>query len=357
MQPRSRWYPFRMSLGLLLLLVVANVARGQHNNRTTSTDIGERTVTLQGWVRTDNGTTITSGVEVRIETSEAMLAEQPANTNGYFEFSDLPKVTYHLTITADGYQTYQETLDLSHAAGKALVNVYLSRSEPQRPAVRPSSTFTDNNASKKARREYEKGARELQARNLSEAAAHLEKAVKEYPCYARAQTDLATVRSQQHQFDRSESALKKAIHCDPDFLDAYSELGQLYYNEKRFQESEAVLQEGLRRSPGGWQFYYQMAADDYRLGQFGKAEQEYLKAESFSSEVPAEIHVRLADVYLKEGAFEKAYSEMQAYLRMEPNGRFASKVKTIMQRMKADGISGAPRLRNSRNPLSGFTAQ
>jgi hypothetical protein len=45
---------------------------------------------------------------VRIETSEAMLAEQPANTNGYFEFSDLPKVIYYLTVTADGYQTYHE---------------------------------------------------------------------------------------------------------------------------------------------------------------------------------------------------------------------------------------------------------
>jgi tetratricopeptide (TPR) repeat protein len=248
-----------------------------------------------------------------------------------------------------------EALDLSHAAGKALVNVYLSRSDPIRPTVRSSPARTDNNASRKARREYEKGVHELQARNLNEAAAHLEKAVKEYPCYARAQTDLATVLSQQHQFDRSESALKKAIYCDPDFLNAYSELGQLYYNEKRFQESESVLQEGLRRSPGGWQFYYQMAADDYRLGQFSKAEQEYLKAESFSSQVPAEIHVKLADVYLKERAFEKTYSEMQGYLRIEPNGRFASKIKTTMQRMKADGISGASQLRNSQNPLPGFT--
>ena len=344
MRPRCHRYSFSVFLALLLLVLVLRFARGQRDYwGTSSAPIGESTVALEGWVRTVDGTTITSGVTVRLETGRGMPAgEQPASTSGYFEFDNLPKETYHLTVTAHGYQTDHQTLDLSSAGNKALVNVYLSRAEQVAPITRPSSTLTDNNASRKARREYEKGARELQARNLNEAAAHLERAINEYPCYARAQTDLATVRSEQRQFDRSQSALKKAIECDPDFVDAYSELGQLYYNEKRYLESESVLREGLRRSPAAWQFYYQIAADDYRLGDFSKAEQEYLKAASFSSAVPVEIHVRLADVYLKERAFEKAYSEMQTYLQIEPNGRFANKVKTTLQRMKAEGMLGTP---------------
>ena len=53
------------------------------------------------------------------------------------------------------------------------------------------------------------------AENDSEAQAHLEKAVREYPCYARAQTQLGLVLSQQQKFPRSEAALRKAVQCDP----------------------------------------------------------------------------------------------------------------------------------------------
>ena len=85
---------------------------------------------------------------------------------------------------------------------------------------------------------------------------HLRKAVEEYPCYVRAQTDLALALNQKQQLSGSEAALRKAMECDPDYLDTYNELGQLYFNEKKYAESQAVLQQGLRRSPQSWQFYF-----------------------------------------------------------------------------------------------------
>ena len=57
---------------------------------------------------------------------------------------------------------------------------------------------------------------------------------------------------------------------------------------------------------------------------------------------PAEFHVKMADCYLKEKAFDKAYSQMDEYLKAEPDGRFAAKIKEIMQRMKAAGVLGQP---------------
>jgi tetratricopeptide (TPR) repeat protein len=291
-------------------------------------------------VQADYGQNIPAGVTVRLETNEGMIGGQQAvNTSGYFEFVGLAKTYYRLTVTASGFQTYQQDLDLRSVGDRFVVNVRLSPALESKPLPLPASpSFTDNNASKKARKEYEKGARALHDRNLAEAQSHLARAVEEYPCYARAQTDLALVLSQAHQLPGSEAALKKALECDPDYLDAYNELGQLYYNEEKYHASEAVLRQGLRRSPASWQFYYQLGASDYRLGQYRKAEQEYLKAESLSSSVPAEIHVKLADVYLKQSAYDKAYAEMQAYVRAEPDGRFAPKLKRVMRQMESDRI-------------------
>jgi len=298
------------------------------------------TVTLGGWVHAEYGQTVPAGVTVHLETNEGMVGgEQAVNTSGYFEFLGLTKTSYRLTVTAPGFQTYEQNLDLGPVGDKLVLTIFLSPAgETKLPRPPALSSFTDNNASKKARQEYEKGVRALHDGNLSKAQAHLESAVQEYPCYARAQSDLALVLSEKREFSASEAALKKALECDPDYLDAYNELGQLYYNEKKYQDSETILQEGLRRSPASWQFYYQLGADHYRLGQYGKAEQEYLKAKSLNSSVPEEIHVKLADVYLKQYAYDKAYAEMQAYVRAEPNGRYAAKLKSVMHQMESDHV-------------------
>lgn len=327
---------FAFCLGGCLYLV--QPAPIQHRLLAEPAEPQTGTVTLGGWVHAEYGQTVPAGVAVRLETNEGMIGgEQAVNTSGYFEFLGLTKTSYRLTVTAPGFQTYEQNLDLGPVGDKLVLTIFLSPTAKAKLLLPPTSrSFTDNNASKKARQEYEKGARALHDGNLSKAQSHLESAVREYPCYARAQSDLALILSEKRQFPGSEAALKKALECDPDYLDTYNELGQLYYNEKRYQDSEAILQEGLRRSPQSWQFYYQLGADHYHLGQYNKAEQEYLKAQSLSPSVPEEIHVKLADVYLKQYAYDKAYAEMQAYVRAEPNGRYAAKLKSVMRQMESD---------------------
>jgi tetratricopeptide (TPR) repeat protein len=277
--------------------------------------------------------------------------EQSVNASGYFEFVGLAKTYYHLTVAVQGFQLYQQDLDLRSVGDKLVINVQLSPAlKTKAPAPAASPSFTDNNAPKIARKEYQKGQGALRGGNLSEAQSHFERSVEQYPCYARAQTDLALVLSEKNQLPASEAALKKALECDPDYLDAYNELGQLYYNEKKYRDSEAILQEGLRRSPSAWQFYYQLGGDHYHLGLYPKAEQEYLKAESLSSAVPAEIHVKLADVYLKQSAYDKAYAEMQAYVSAEPGGRVAAKLRNVMHQMESDRVVQAVHPAGAQSP-------
>lgn len=337
--------PFPQAVRLILLAVSACLTcspavLGQRRPPGQIPEEPLNTVILGGWVHPDYGMKLPPGVMVHLETSEGMMGgEQPVNDAGYFEFVGLTRKHYQLTISAPGFQPYEQDVDLGSVGNKLVINVHLSPAFKKQEVVPPTShSFTDDNAPPKARKEYEKGAQALGESNLSAAQSHLQKSVKEYPCYVRAQTDLALVLSQKHDVAGAESALKKALACDPDYLDVYSELGQLYYDEKRYQDSQAVVQQGLRRSPASWQFYYQSAANHFHLGQFTQAEAEYLKAESFNSSLPPEIHVRLADVYLKEYAYEKAFAEMQAYLKADPAGPYAAKIKNLMQKMEADHV-------------------
>jgi tetratricopeptide (TPR) repeat protein len=94
----------------------------------------------------------------------------------------------------------------------------------------------------------------------------------------------------------------------------------------------------LKHFPAAWQLHYQSAAAAYGQGRYAEAEQEYLRAQSISSAVPKEIHVRLADIYVQQNHYSKAYAELQAYLRVEPEGRFAAKAADVMSRMEKAGV-------------------
>jgi tetratricopeptide (TPR) repeat protein len=304
---------------------------------------GQETVVLSGQVVTYTGQTLRSGVTITLETESGERAAQtPANSAGGFEIGGLKKLRYRLIVAAEGFETWQQDVDLGRGANQYTVRITLTPLNKVKEIAAPEPTLTDGQAPKTARKEYEKGSHALAARQLDEARAHLEKALSEFPCYARAQTDLAVVLTERRELQGAEAALRKAVQCDPGFPDAYTQLGQLLNAEKKFAESADLLQEGLRRSPGAWQFYYQLATAHFGLKQYGQAEEEFLKVQSLNPNAPADLHVKLADVYLKQNAYDKAYAQMQAYLQAEPEGRFVPKVKAIMRQMESSGALRAP---------------
>jgi tetratricopeptide (TPR) repeat protein len=299
----------------------------------------QQDVELYGRVRSDQGVVVKSGAMARLETKEhELVSEQPVNTAGEFYFQHVAKREYVLTVTAEGFETYREEIDLAEAAATYIVNVNLtpSRKTPRAKSALPA--LSDAWAPKEARRQYEKATKALAAHKLGDAREHLEKAVELYPCYARAQTDLGLIFSQQKDYPKSETALKKSLSCDPGYVDAYVELGQLLNAETRFGEALPVLGQGARLSPGSWQFYFQLGVAHYGLKQYTAAESDYLKAQSLSSNPPPELHVKLADVYLRENAYDKAYANMQEYLKAEPQGRFAPRIREIMKQMQSRGV-------------------
>ena len=307
----------------------------------------QQTFIVEGQVLTDRGAPVPTQVNLRLETVGGQLvADLPADSRGQFRFINLERSGYQLTVTADGFQTVQQWLDVRRGISRSMITITMAPLEKATPKAETVSV-TELNAPKKARKEYEKGHRAFLEGNLPEARRHLESAVSMHPCYARAQTNLGMTLELQSEFSAAESALRKAIECDAGFLAAHVQLAILLNHEKRFAESQADLKEVLGRFPGAWQLSYQLATAHYGLGRYREAEQEYLKAQSLSSEIPAEIHVRLADIYTQHGAYDKAYAELQAYLHAEPQGRFAAKVTEVMQRMETAGVSGPARTQPS----------
>ncbi|MBZ5513340.1 MAG: tetratricopeptide repeat protein [Acidobacteriia bacterium] len=294
---------------------------------------------IGGYVRGPDGRALSSGVTMTLETEDGeMVQSQLASRDGQFEFGGLRKMRYRLSATAEGFQPAQEFLDLRTPSARALVNFFLTPMSGMKSEKGLAPSLTDQQAPKKAREEYSIGMGAFAKGEYASARGHLEKAITDYPCFARAHTQLALTLIGMGSSSQAEAPLRKSIECDPGYYEAHLVLGQLFNQEKKFEESEKILTEGLRLSPASWQFYYQLGVAHFGLRQYDKADLDYQKALSFNPTPPPEDHVKVADVYLAQEAYDKAYAQMQAYLQAEPSGRFAEKIRKIIREMEAAGV-------------------
>jgi len=302
-------------------------------------------VTLVGKVSVRSGEYNGPLFTLKLEDADGSLVDQrtTGGSDARFEFDGLTRSQFRLQVDAPGFQPQTKDVDLTGPRDTVFIDVVLLPLAKPTHAASDLPALTDESAPKKARREYEKGARALQKQKLAEAMLHYEKAVADYPCYARAQTDLARALVLQNKIPEAEAALRKSIACDGGFLDAYIKLAIILNGTNRYSESEKVLDEGLRLAPSSWNLYYQLGVTHSGLGEFDKAEADYLRVRSLNPAAPSELHVRLADLYHRMKAYDKAFAEMQAYLRDDPNGRFAARTRAVMQEMESSGLIRAAR--------------
>jgi tetratricopeptide (TPR) repeat protein len=300
-------------------------------------------ITLRGQVRTRDGQVIPVGVTVTLETQEGMpVMTRAMDSSGDFEFAGLVAGNYSLSVKADDFQPYQQSLDLSDAwiiyYSVKIVLLPLDKSKVKLSAL-PS--LTDQAAPKNARKEFEKGTHVWRENKLTEARTHLEKAVEEYPCYARAQAALAEVDLAERKLESAEARYKQAIHCDGAYLDAFYSLARLYMTENKPQDSETILGEALRLAPNAWLFHYQLGMVHFAKGEYQKASRDFLTAQSLHPDMPAEFHAKLANTYLKTGEYRKALAEVDTYLRLSPQGPYATSAKKISEVLRSGGVTSA----------------
>lgn len=300
-------------------------------------------ITIAGQVRTPNGQPITGGAMASLATSRGdQVGSRPVDARGGFEFDEIPSGIYELTVTADDFQTYHQTIDESFGVPSYYTaDVTLTPAANRKFPAADLPALTDEAAPKTARKEFSQGDKALKARDLKKARLHLEKAVEEYPCYARAQAALAEIDVADHQPDSAEASLKKAIQCDGNFVDSYYMLAQVYITENKFTDSESILHQGLRLSPSAWSLHYQMGRTHIGMEKYREALHDFEEAQAVHPNMPASFHAQFANAYMATGEYDKALAEIDTYLRLDPTGRFASSARKTAESLRSRGITTA----------------
>ncbi len=146
---------------------------------------------------------------------------------------------------------------------------------------------------------------------------HLEKAVRLKPESATARTNLGNNLLRLGKFDLAEQQFKRAAALDPQDYEANHNLGEFYARSNKIAEAVPLFERAQRIDPSAYDNGYDLALAYLLTGRLRDARQ--IIHNLAKQKDTAELHNLLGEVEEKDGNFVAAANEFQAAAHMDPS--------------------------------------
>jgi Tfp pilus assembly protein PilF len=240
---------------------------------------------------------------------------------------------YTIAVEAPGYIREERSVSLLGYTASEYMFFQL-RPDPatsSQPTAPPGVIYADVPVI--ARREFEMGRDALaEEGKAEEGIVHLEKAISLYPKFLEAHVLLGSAYLNTRQLDKAESTLRRALKINSKSAAAHFALGEVYRQQKKYTEAEKMLLAGLKIEDS-WQGHLALGRLYWDQGDLKKAGPQVGKALQLKPDL-AEGHLLAGNILLKSHQAENALTEFQEYLRLEPNGKFASEARETVEKIK-----------------------
>jgi Tfp pilus assembly protein PilF len=320
------------SIGIALFATALLPAQGQQPRPTSSLP-----VTVHGQIRFAQGGAPVMNALVRIENFHGGVeGELMTDTTGKYQFSSLRADLYVLTIHLPGYIDQRREVDL-RTVRSAYELFQLVADKSASAATPPPATGVVNvNIPTEAAKEFEKGVTALAGggnANLEDAIRHWEKAVSIYSKFAEAELRLGTAYMDLKQWDKAEAALRRVLEIDPKTANAFFALGELYRQKKQTTAAEKALRDGLALDNYSWRGHFALGRLYLSNGETLKAARQIALTIQLNPSL-AEAHLLAGNILLRAGKREDALAEFQEYLRLAPEGEYATQARDMAEKLK-----------------------
>lgn len=304
------------------------------------------TVEIHGQVRFAEGGAPAANVVVRLESYEGggSISEAFTDRLGKFRFTGLPPAQYSVRVRQSGYRDTQQTIDMTITTSGLVMLQLLPE------ASRSTSTSTvgtiDANVPPAAQKEFDKGTAALAEGGkdkIAFAARCFEKAVSIYPKFVEARLKLGTAYMDLEQWEKAEKALSETIEADPKAFNALFALSEIYLRQNKISEAEKVLVQGLAIQDQSYLGHLNLARVYWEKA---RAEKDLMKAKPALEKSYEEVkraltlnpdlagaHLLKGNLLLRVSRTTDAVTEFNTYLRLEPNGPFATETRALIEKI------------------------
>ncbi|MDQ3746728.1 MAG: DUF2012 domain-containing protein [Acidobacteriota bacterium] len=315
----------RLALLSLALLLAASAARAQGQ------------ITLEGRVMLPSGMQPTQSVRVTLTQSGRPVYETFTDLSGRFSFTGLRSGTYQLTAEGDDqtFETTSVTVDI--AGGLAQTFTQNIQLRPRAGAsVQPATTVAaeeiDPDVPEAAREKYRQGLKSAAAGKAEQAVKLLQEAVVAHARFYAANLALAEQLSKLQRYDEALAAYRRAGELKPDRAEPYVGVGVTLVSQKRYDEGIKMLRGVLEVDKDLPAPYLSLGYAEMMTGDYKSSEEHLLRALELAR--PTLAHVYLANVYEQTGQFTKAVTQLEAYLKENPNSPQTEAVRAAIEKLK-----------------------
>jgi tetratricopeptide (TPR) repeat protein len=264
--------------------------------------------------------------------------QTPGGGNGQFGHSQRILTGCEVQVSIAGYVPLTKTItDQNDITGIDVGTLHLSRLAG---VSGTSISVTSLQVPNDARKEFEKGEKDVRSHHLDSATQHLQNAVGQYDKYAAAWNELGTLYVASHENEKARQAFEKSIAADPHYIPPDLGLAQLELQNKEYERAVESAGKALELDSSIGVADLIQAIGDFNLNRLDAAKKSAELAEKGPHQNLPDLHALHAQILLEKQDYAGAAAQMRAYLKEVPQGRFADEMKKGLQQIAqpvADG--------------------
>jgi len=302
---------FRRALLLLLTLGAGALLAQDPNNHT-----------ITGIIREEGSyKPISSATVELLSLGVQVLPPVFSGMEGEFVFRGLEAGDYVISAKKDGFNSVSVDVRVLRT-GVSDIRISLRRTASA-GVVAPGGSISAHQLQvpHKARAAYEKGRRLLEdGNNPSHSIPAFEKAIRLFPAYYEAYTELGIANYHLGRVPEAEASLKKAVELsEGKYVEPLYLLADLYNSQGNYQKAEPFARQAIALDDSVWNSFFELARSLVGLKRAPEAETSALRAHDLAPKNP-QVYLVLANVHVLQQNYQTAVQDLDAYLELEPNG-------------------------------------
>jgi tetratricopeptide (TPR) repeat protein len=197
-------------------------------------------------------------------------------------------------------------------------------------------SVSEMNIPKKASDEMNKGLNEYSKGDTEKAAAHFEKALTEYPGYARAYHMLGVIAIKGSDRIKARELFAKAMQVDGTFVPAYVDLARMDVQDQDHARSESLLAKAIAMNPSLPDAVALLATTEFANKEYAKALADVQRTHALHNhEQFAEVHLMAGKVLRMQNRANAAIEQFQLFLMEKPDSPQAESVRQDIASLEA----------------------
>jgi cytochrome c-type biogenesis protein CcmH/NrfG len=294
-----------------------------------------RRFSLSGRVTDAASNRTIEGVLVELDVFNGGIVNQVyTSANGEFDFGALPSDNYVIIVRRDGYEPVDQQVPLIRNTIGTLVELRPVMPDPNAPKGALVSA-RELSIPRKPHDEMQKGLALLyQKSDYAGSIAQFERAVKDYPNYYEAYAQMSVAYMKMKNPAKSEELLRKALAVSNErYVEGYCMLANLFTEQQRFADAAAAARKAVELDANSFPAQYELARALYGLNDLDGAQASAAAAAELEPN-NADTYLVLANVHNHQHDYPKLVADLDAYLKITPNGAQADQARQTRDQIR-----------------------